>query len=384
MLSEKVRFVTSSTDFKPLQLDPRIIRFKDFSFEVGPTSATVREDSRTAEYRYLFTDGVETTKVRGNTTITLEGIAIPNSLKRGIATIAGAVEGRSNLADNFGNLPPQFEKDYGNFAQTAAQNFYEWMRRLADGTYGVLVTPGLGTFSNALLTSYSFTEDGDNPRQLNYSLEFVASVPVPPVIKQIPKDIQDPSTVPDVDSQNVEYTIVRGDTLSAIAKRFGVTLSQLKVQNPQLFDAKHRNGNLIFPGEKVKIQKSTAYTETPTDHTKTNKATVNNLNKVPRDERAKVVVVNKGKPLNTKQPNAKVENIPTNKVESYTQVAAASKILGVLPCEIPVPPTIIRNPTSLEKAAIGQRNAISQLFPIFSGIVSYGDKSKINSTPVKK
>lgn len=49
------------------------------------------------------------------------------------------------------------------------------------------------------------------------------------------------------------YTIVRGDTLSAIARRFNTTLSTLRSLNPNLFDAAHRGGDLIFPGEQVRL-----------------------------------------------------------------------------------------------------------------------------------
>lgn len=48
-------------------------------------------------------------------------------------------------------------------------------------------------------------------------------------------------------------TVKSGDTLSAIARRNRVTLAQLKKDNPGLFTKAHRGGNLIFPGNKVKI-----------------------------------------------------------------------------------------------------------------------------------
>jgi LysM repeat protein len=49
------------------------------------------------------------------------------------------------------------------------------------------------------------------------------------------------------------YTIKRGDTLSAIARRYDTTLSALKKANPVLFNRAHKGGNLIRPGEKVKV-----------------------------------------------------------------------------------------------------------------------------------
>jgi LysM repeat protein len=48
-------------------------------------------------------------------------------------------------------------------------------------------------------------------------------------------------------------TVRRGDTLSGIARKAGESLAQLKKDNPGLFSKSHRGGNLIFPGNKVKL-----------------------------------------------------------------------------------------------------------------------------------
>jgi LysM repeat protein len=44
-----------------------------------------------------------------------------------------------------------------------------------------------------------------------------------------------------------------GDTLAAIAHAHGVTLDQIRALNPGLFDAAHRGGTLIRPGEAVRL-----------------------------------------------------------------------------------------------------------------------------------
>lgn len=46
----------------------------------------------------------------------------------------------------------------------------------------------------------------------------------------------------------VYHTVARGDTLWAIARTYGVALSQLIARNPQI-----KNPNLILPGQKVRV-----------------------------------------------------------------------------------------------------------------------------------
>ena len=45
------------------------------------------------------------------------------------------------------------------------------------------------------------------------------------------------------------YTVVRGDTLWGLSRRYGVKLSQIIELNPDI-----RNPNLIFPGQRVRIK----------------------------------------------------------------------------------------------------------------------------------
>ena len=44
------------------------------------------------------------------------------------------------------------------------------------------------------------------------------------------------------------YTVVLGDTITQIAKRFGLTTAQLLAANPQI-----KNANSIKPGDKITI-----------------------------------------------------------------------------------------------------------------------------------
>ena len=52
-----------------------------------------------------------------------------------------------------------------------------------------------------------------------------------------------------VTGQQVWHTVVKGDTLWALSKRYGVTLSSVIALNPSI-----RNPNLIYPGQKVRIK----------------------------------------------------------------------------------------------------------------------------------
>ena len=45
------------------------------------------------------------------------------------------------------------------------------------------------------------------------------------------------------------YTIKRGDTLSALAVRFGTTIAQLMKLNPHI-----KNANLIYEGDTIRIR----------------------------------------------------------------------------------------------------------------------------------
>jgi nucleoid-associated protein YgaU len=50
-------------------------------------------------------------------------------------------------------------------------------------------------------------------------------------------------------------TIKRGDTLSGIAKRSGISMARLKKLNPTFWtNPKYRNGNMIWSGGKVRVK----------------------------------------------------------------------------------------------------------------------------------
>jgi hypothetical protein len=71
------------------------------------------------------------------------------------------------------------------------------------------------------------------------------------------------------------YTVASGDYLGKIAIANGMTLAQLKELNPHLFDAAHKGGNLIHPGEVVNTTPEEAAGAAPAEDTATTTAPAN-------------------------------------------------------------------------------------------------------------
>jgi spore coat assembly protein SafA len=61
-------------------------------------------------------------------------------------------------------------------------------------------------------------------------------------------DLIFPGEIIHIPSRRRRYVVQRGDTLSGIAERFGVSLSDLEKANPQI-----TNPDLIFPGQVIII-----------------------------------------------------------------------------------------------------------------------------------
>lgn len=73
---------------------------------------------------------------------------------------------------------------------------------------------------------------------------------------QASKPIQQPNTHPtqSTSKSNSVYTVKKGDTLSGIAKRYGLSLNSVVNSNPQI-----KNINLIYVGQKINIPSSNSY-----------------------------------------------------------------------------------------------------------------------------
>jgi LysM repeat protein len=83
-------------------------------------------------------------------------------------------------------------------------------------------------------------------------------VPKPPPPPSAPsKPPPQPTPKPPASSKPPAHktvTVKKGDTLSGIAKKSGISLATLKKLNPVYWtNKKYKNGNLIFAGDKVKV-----------------------------------------------------------------------------------------------------------------------------------
>lgn len=257
-----------STDFTR-NSELRYLQYKNYSFLYGPQKITTSEDSRLAEYKYLFINGSDYTKLRGATRVVLEGVLIAGPLN---------------------------EETVGKVDAKKSESFQIMQKfiSLANNSPGPLILPEHGRYENALIVDWEFSEDGEYNKELEFRLEFVILNIVPSVDRVAPIDQKTQYDLPDEEKTNFCYTVMSGDTLSGIASRFGVTLSLIKAQHPELFDARHRGGNLIFPGEQICLKKGSALAERPSVPSGTSTIrNVKNSSDIPKDARLNTYIENK-------------------------------------------------------------------------------------------
>ncbi len=132
----------------------------------------------------------------------------------------------------------------GEFVGAAA---YEEFKKLATVFYdsgpGLLIHP-VWQASNAYFTSLKLEQE-PLPDYIRYSFEFRESFDH----YNLELEKKDGSFAPNTSvKEPVSHTVVSGDTLWAVAQRYGVELSDLLAANPQI-----KNPNLIHAGMKVVI-----------------------------------------------------------------------------------------------------------------------------------
>lgn len=343
--------------------EKRILRYKDFTFPYGPISIQVSEDSRIAEYNYLFTNGIELAKVRGRKTLKISGILFADHANTGNTSGNNQFSSRKIYNGRVLN-----DEVYPGVKYEEAVKIRRKIESMANGVAGVLVTPDLGVYNTVFLINYSFTEEGDYQRQYRYELEFVVHNQIPPVTRISAALQKTQIDLVDTEKQNVQYTIKSGDTLGGIASRFGMSLSQLKALNPSLVDAKHKGGNLIHAGEIVNIIKGTAYTEKPVGG-KIKKNTRGNGNKVARGNELNTII-------NAKD-NGQSKESKDNGSSSIETVSGFSSALDTY-----IKNTVRESTSTLDKYRKLQGDSIlvnADAFPSFTGIVAYGSNTTVDT-----
>lgn len=140
----------------------------------------------------------------------------------------------------------------------SGKNAYEEFKKLATVFYnegpGLLIHP-LWQISNAYFTALKLEQE-PLPDYVRYSFEFrerfdgyqesLTSDPSSPADGS--GGTGDAAAAAGLPNQENVYTVVSGDTLWGVAKRYGVTLEKLLQANPGI-----KNPNLIHPGDKVVV-----------------------------------------------------------------------------------------------------------------------------------
>ena len=135
----------------------------------------------------------------------------------------------------------------GTFSGAGA---YEEFRKLAAAFYqsgpGLLVHP-VWQASKAYFVSLELRER-PLPDYVHYSFEFWEDGVSGTGLTTVSTETAGQITMTAAQNSAQYYTVKKGDTLWAIAREYGVTLSALIAANPQI-----KNPNLIYPGNQVKI-----------------------------------------------------------------------------------------------------------------------------------
>lgn len=76
---------------------------------------------------------------------------------------------------------------------------------------------------------------------------YIGAASVKPSEPSVPSPV--PTPIPEPEKKYIEYKIVKGDTLTKIAKKFGTTVKAIKEANPD----KIKNVNKIYAGDTIKI-----------------------------------------------------------------------------------------------------------------------------------
>jgi LysM repeat protein len=128
----------------------------------------------------------------------------------------------------------------------------------ADPSSDQLQQYGAGVYDSTATDLYNSIEG--QLEALGNQIGAISKPPAPPVPpkpappKGKPKPKPSPHKPKPKPKHHFTYTVHKGNTLGGIAKKYHISLATLKKKNPTLFNSAHHHGNLIKPGEHVKIR----------------------------------------------------------------------------------------------------------------------------------
>lgn len=188
------------------------MRYKDYTWPHNPETCRVEMERKVAAQKVPFGGYV------------LQDLGVAHRVMRGEGVFAG-----EGAYEEFRELVQVFEEDGAGMLVHPV-----WQAMRAHFTaLEVLEEPR----PDFVRYTFEFWEDGGRT-----GLTLLAEAP----------DTEPPEDAPEAGAtvSSAEYhTVVKGDTLWGIGKRYGVTLANLIRLNPQI-----KNPNLIYPGNEVKLR----------------------------------------------------------------------------------------------------------------------------------
>lgn len=188
-----------------LKLAP--LKYKDYTWPVNPETYNLRFEKNTAVHRYPYTN--------------------------------------INEIDDLGVKPREVSGE-GEFVGEGA---YDEFKKLASEFYkkgpGPLIHP-IWQISNAVFHKLELAQE-PIPDYVKYYFGFIEDTGQ---IAKVQEKKQTSNDKPKTEQKTKPktYTVKKGDTMWAIAKRNGMSLQQLIKKNPQI-----KNPNLIYPGNKINL-----------------------------------------------------------------------------------------------------------------------------------
>lgn len=189
-----------------LKLSP--LKYKNYTWPINPTTYSLRFEKNTAIHHYPYTN--------------------------------------INEVDDTGMKPREVSGE-GEFIGEGA---YEEFKKLASVFYnngpGQLIHP-IWQIQQAIFNRLEVAQE-PTPNYVKYYFGFIEHMPEVKVQQKKSVIVFNTTTKPQQKVSNKTYTVKKGDTMWAIAKKNKMSLKTLVAKNPQI-----KNPNLIYPGQKINL-----------------------------------------------------------------------------------------------------------------------------------